>query len=49
MPETDNHLENMMLRFPLLHRIEWTDRHPGLMFAAMGALLLLNAALERAL
>jgi hypothetical protein len=22
-----------MIRFLLLHRIEWTDRHPGLMLA----------------
>jgi len=35
-----------MLRFLLLYRIEWTDRHPGVVFAAMGALLALNVVLE---
>jgi len=35
-----------MLHFLLLHRIEWTDRHPGLMFAVMGVAIALNAVLE---
>jgi len=36
-----------MLRFLLLYRIEWTDRHPGLVFAAMGVLLVLEHVLEQ--
>jgi hypothetical protein len=35
-----------MIRFFLLHRIEWTDEHPGLMFACLGAAILLAGVLE---
>jgi hypothetical protein len=33
----------------LLHRIEWTDRHPGLMFAGMAATILLCGVMEKLL
>ena len=36
-----------MLRFLLLYRIEWTDRHPGLMLACLGALVVLEGLLEQ--
>jgi len=35
-----------MLRFLLLYRIDWTDEHPGVVFSAMGAILLLGRLLE---
>lgn len=38
-----------MLRFLLLHRIEVTDRHPGLMLACVGALIVLERILEEVL
>ena len=38
-----------MIRFLLLYRIEDTDRHPGLMLAAVGALIVLHGALEQLL
>jgi hypothetical protein len=34
------------IRFLLLHRIEWTDQHPGLMLACVIALMLLGGVLE---
>jgi hypothetical protein len=36
-----------MVRFLLLHRIEWTDRHPGLMLACIGALIVAEGMLEQ--
>jgi hypothetical protein len=36
-----------MIRFLLLHRIEWTDKHPGLMLAVVGALVFLTGALDK--
>ena len=36
-----------MLRFLLLHRIEETDRHPGLMLACVGVLILLEGVFEQ--
>ncbi len=38
-----------MLRFLLLHRIEWTDRHPALMLAGAAAMIALSGAMERVL
>lgn len=38
-----------MIRFLLLHRIDLTDRHPNLMLAALGILIVLRGALESAL
>lgn len=35
-----------MIRFLLLHRIEWTDRHPGLMFVLLFLLICLGAAVD---
>ena len=35
-----------MIRFLLLHRIEWTDRHPGLMFALAIAAMCLASAID---
>ena len=35
-----------MIRFLLLHRIEWTDRHPGLMAALALALACLALSLD---
>jgi hypothetical protein len=35
-----------MIRFLLLHRIEWTDRHPGLMLALAFAAICLASALD---
>jgi hypothetical protein len=35
-----------MIRFLLLYRIDWTDRHPGLMLAAVGALIVLAGVME---
>ncbi|WP_449406059.1 hypothetical protein [Massilia phosphatilytica] len=32
----------------LLDGMAWTDRHPGLMFAAVGALIVLAGVLEKA-
>lgn len=37
------------MKFLLLHRIELTDAHPGYSFAAIGALIVLAGALERAM
>jgi hypothetical protein len=37
----------IMLRFLLLHRIEVTDRHSGLMLAGVALLILLEGVLEQ--
>lgn len=37
------------MRFLLLYKIEWTDRHPHLMLAAAAAVAMAGAALSRAL
>jgi len=37
-----------MIRFLLLYRIDWTDRHPGLMFALLLVLICLAGALDAA-
>ena len=37
-----------MIRFLLLHRIEWTDRHPGLMLALLFILICLAGAIDPA-
>jgi hypothetical protein len=33
--------------FLLLYRMEWCERHPGVMFAALGALIVLAGVLEK--
>lgn len=38
-----------MIRYLLLHRIEWTDRHPGLMLALLGLVTVAALSLEGAL
>jgi hypothetical protein len=35
-----------LIGFLLLHRIETTDRHPGLMLATLGAVILICCVLE---
>jgi len=38
-----------MLDFLLLHRIEWTDRHPGLMLAGAAVMVALAGVMEKSL
>lgn len=35
-----------MIRFILFYRMDWCEKHPGVMFALLGALILLGGALE---
>jgi hypothetical protein len=38
-----------MIRFLLFYRLEWCEQRPGLMFAALGVVLMVAGALEEAL
>lgn len=38
-----------LIGFLLLHRIEWSNRHPGLMLVAVGLLIVLQSVLEQLL
>ncbi|MFC5550747.1 hypothetical protein [Massilia aerilata] len=47
--QADAAQERDVVGFLLLHRIEWTDRHPGLMLVAVGLLIVLSSVLEEVL
>ena len=38
-----------MIDFLLFYRMDWCERHPGVMFAAIGALILLEGVFEQVL
>jgi hypothetical protein len=37
------------IAFLLFYRMDWCEQHPGVMFAAIGALILLEAIFEQVL
>lgn len=37
------------IAFALFYRMDWCERHPGLMFLAIGGLVLLEAVFEQVL
>lgn len=37
-----------MIHFCLFYRMEWCEQHPGVMLAAVGALIVLAGVLEKA-
>jgi len=47
--QADAAQERDVVGFLLLHRIEWTDRYPGLMLVAIGLLFVLARILEEVL
>ena len=36
-----------MIRFILFYRMDWCEKHPGVMFALLGALMVLQGVLEQ--
>jgi hypothetical protein len=37
------------MRFLLFYRMDWCEQHPGVMFSAIGALIVLQGVLEQVL
>lgn len=38
-----------MIRFLLFYKMDWCEKHPGLMFLAIGGLILLEGVFEQVL